>query len=315
VRAFVLDENGARLREDWPLPESRGDWTRVQTRVAGICNTDLELLKGYMGFRGVLGHEFVGLAIDGPLRGRRVVGGINFACHNCDTCASGRSSHCPFRTVLGIMGADGAFAEQFAIPTANLEPVPDQVPDHSAVFAEPLAASCEIVEQLQEESLPPECLVLGDGKLGLLVAQTLAASGVDVTLVGHHVDRLTWLQRRGVRLASQVRTGRKFPLVVEATGSTTGFATSLAAVSPRGTVVLKSTVATRHEVDLSPIVIDEIRVLGSRCGPFAPALRLLADDRVETDEMVDSVFALTSIEEAVARARQPGVLKVLVESR
>lgn len=283
-------------------------------RMAGICNTDLELLSGYMGFRGVLGHEFVGTALDGPLSGRRVVGGINFACGDCDVCGQGLSRHCPHRSVLGILGADGAFAEEFLIPERNLLPVPDCVPDEAAVFVEPLAAACEILEQLGPCAPGERCLVLGDGKLGLLVAQALAASGLSVTLAGHHPQRLGWLERSGVGLTSSKSAASKFPLVVEATGSASGLSTALASVAPRGTVVLKSTIAKRHEVDLSPIVIDEIRVLGSRCGPFEPALSMLADGRVKTEQMIDGVFPLSAAETAVERARQAGTLKIILEN-
>jgi threonine dehydrogenase-like Zn-dependent dehydrogenase len=312
MQAFVLDVDGARLRDDWPSPSPREGWTRVATRMAGVCNTDLELLKGYMGFRGVLGHEFVGIALDGSLAGSRVVGGINFACHSCPACADNLGRHCAARTVLGILGADGTFAEEFAIPTRNLLRVPDTVPDHAAVFAEPLAAACEIVEQLGD-GYECACLVLGDGKLGLLIAQTLAVSGYTVTLVGHHLDRLGWLEARGVSLAREIPSGIKFPLVIEATGSAAGLSTALASVRPRGTVILKSTIAVRHEIDLSPIVIDEIRLLGSRCGPFGPALALLESRRVTTDQMIDSVLPFSAVPEAISRAATAGTLKVVLE--
>ena len=313
MNAFVLDSAGARLRGDWPAPQSRPGWTRVHTRTAGICNTDLELLRGYMNFRGVLGHEFVGTALDGPFLGERVVGGINFACGACATCLSGQPRHCPTRSVLGILNADGVFAEQFLIPQRNLLRVPDQVSDRAAVFTEPLAAACEVLEQLG--NFPRQsAAVLGDGKLGLLLAQALRADGFDVTLVGRHVDRLKWLEARGVRLESSVREGLKFPLTVEATGSANGLESALLATAPRGTVVLKSTIAARHEIDLAPLVIDEIRMIGSRCGPFEPALLRLASGAIATEEMIDSVYDLASIERAVHRAGSPGVMKVLVEN-
>lgn len=314
MNAFVLDSTGARLRNDWPTPERKAGWTRVRTRTAGICNTDLELIRGYMQFRGVLGHEFVGMALDGPLEGRRVVGGINFACGKCVTCRKGLSRHCPTRSVLGILDADGVFAEQFMIPDGNLLSVPDEVDDRAAVFTEPLAAACEILEQLG--AFPRgSALVLGDGKLGLLVAQTLVSDGFDVTLVGHHVERLGWLESRGVKLASAIEGGKKFPLTVEATGSVGGLESAICATAARGTLVLKSTVAKRHEIDLAPLVIDEIRVMGSRCGPFEPALERLASGVIATEHMIDSVYELASIERAIERAGASGVMKVLVENR
>lgn len=282
--------------------------------MAGICNTDLELLRGYMQFRGVLGHEFVGTAIDGPFADRRVVGGINFSCGECATCRRGLSRHCPARCVLGILNADGVFAEEFVIPQNNLLLVPDQVEDRAAVFTEPLAAACEILEQLGTFSRGA-ALVLGDGKLGILVAQTLAADGFDVTLIGHHVERLVWLEARGLRLGSSIPDSGKFALTIEATGSASGLENAMRATAPRGTLVLKSTIATRHEIDLAPLVIDEIRVIGSRCGPFEPALARLASGVVATEPMIDSVYELSKIEQAIDRAGRAGVMKVLVENR
>jgi threonine dehydrogenase-like Zn-dependent dehydrogenase len=270
-------------------------------------------MRGYMGFRGVLGHEFVGVALDGAFAGARVVGGINFACGRCDECRHGSESHCPQRQVLGILGADGVFAEEFVIPERNLLPVPGSVSDHAAVFAEPVAAACEILEQLGAYEVGP-ALVLGDGKLGALVAQVLAGAGFGVTLVGHHVARLGWLEKRGVTLAAARNEARRYALVVEATGSAAGFADALAATKPRGTVVLKTTIASRHEVDLAPIVINEIRVLGSRCGPFGPALERLAEGAVRVEELVDGVFPLQRMEHAVRSASEKGVRKILVES-
>lgn len=314
VNAFVLDSTGARLRRDWPAPPQRPGWVRVRMRMAGICNTDLELLRGYMNFCGVLGHEFVGTAREGPLAGRRVVGGINFACGECSTCRKGLTRHCPTRSVLGILNADGVFAEEFSVPQANLRPVPEEVADRAAVFTEPLAAACEILEQIGGGFPRADAVVLGDGKLGLLVAQTLAADGFDVTLFGHHVERLAWLELRGVRLASALEPGAKFSLAVEATGSAAGLETAMAVTAPRGTIVLKSTIASRYQVDLAPLVIDEIRVIGSRCGPFEPALARLAAGAIATEEMIDSVYDLARIEQAIERSRGSGVMKVLVEN-
>jgi threonine dehydrogenase-like Zn-dependent dehydrogenase len=316
VRAIHLDGSAVRVIEA-PLPEPLPGSARVRVSLAGVCNTDLELVKGYLGFRGVLGHEFVGVVEDGPehWRGRRVVGEINFACGRCATCARGLPRHCPARRVMGIQGADGAFAEWVRVPIGNLHAVPDDVADECAVFTEPLAAAFEILEQV--ELVPgTRCLVLGDGKLGLLVAQVLRDAGARVLAVGRHPDKLAILARRGIetRLAEDW-TPEPTPLVVEATSSALGFRAAVAATEPRGTLVLKSTVAERPRVDLAPLVIHEIRVLGSRCGPFPPALRALAEGRVEVRALVTDRVPLARGAEALERAAAPGAIKVLIEPR
>jgi len=221
--------------------------------------------------------------------------------------------HCANRSVLGIFRADGAFAEEFLIPDRNLLRVPDEVGDRSAVFTEPVAAACEILDQLGTFD-PGPALVLGDGKLGTIVSQVLAGAGFEVVLVGHHVERLSWLERFKIRLATERDPARKFALVVEATGCSAGLAEAIAATRPRGTLVLKTTVAARHEVDLAPIVVDEIRILGSRCGPFGPALERLAAGVVSVEELIDGFFPLTRMQEAIHRARERGVRKILVEN-
>lgn len=315
MKALFLDGREARVR-DHPEPPADGDHALVQVRQAGVCNTDLELVKGYMGFRGVLGHEFVGEVRDGPeaWRGRRVVGEINFACGRCETCARGLGRHCPSRTVMGIQGADGALAEYVRVPLANLHAVPDGLPDESAVFTEPLAAAFEILEQVRVEP-GIRCLVLGDGKLGLLAAQVLQAAGARPCVVGHHEDKLAILARRDVETVLE-RDWRPspFPLVVEATGSAAGFAAAVAATRPRGTLVLKSTVADHLDVDLAPLVIHEIQVVGSRCGPFEPALRALEQGAVDVTSLVTERIPLARAADALERAARPGALKVLVES-
>jgi threonine dehydrogenase-like Zn-dependent dehydrogenase len=273
-------------------------------------------MKGYMGFRGVLGHEFVGRVDAGPSEwlGRRVVGEINFACGRCDSCAAGLGRHCPTRSVMGIQGADGAIAEHVLVPLANLHAVPDAVPDARAVFSEPLAAACEILEQVR---VAPgmRALVLGDGKLGLLCAQVLADAGARVLAVGKHAEKLALLAERGIdtRLLSDW-SAEPHDLVVEASGSADGLRSAVAATRPRGTLVLKSTLAEHPRVDLAPLVIHEIQLLGSRCGPFAPALRRLAEERIEVDALVTARVPLARAEEALARAAAPGALKVLVEA-
>jgi threonine dehydrogenase-like Zn-dependent dehydrogenase len=314
VRALVFDGEHARLAER-PLPEAGPDLARVRVRLAGVCDTDLQILRGYLGFRGVLGHEFVGVVEDGPegWRGARVVGEINFACGACDLCVRGLGRHCPARRVMGIQGADGAFAEAVAVPVANLHRVPGDVPDETAVFAEPLAAAFEILEQL---SLAPDtrAVVLGDGKLGLLIAQVLADAGARVLAVGRHRAKLDVLARRGLEtaIAEEVEPVPS-DLVVEATGSASGLRRALAWVRPRGTLVLKSTVAEPDPVHLAPVVIHEIQVVGSRCGPFAPALAALAGGRVEVGALVAERLPLARADEALAHAARPGVLKVLLD--
>jgi len=273
VRALSFDGTRVAVR-DVPRPAVDETSALVRVSLAGVCNTDIELVKGYMGFRGVLGHEFVGTVAEGPasLLGERVVGEINFACGACTHCAAGLARHCPSRDVMGILRADGAFAEFVRVPIVNLHPVPAGVPDELAVFAEPLAAAFEILEQVRVEP-GADCIVLGDGKLGLLAAQ-----------------------------------------VVEATGSALGFARAVAALRPRGTLVLKSTHAEQPTVDLAPLVIHELHVIGSRCGPFPPALRALETDAVDVRSLIHGRVPLARADEALRMAAEPGVRKVLIEA-
>lgn len=315
--AFVMKEGGPRLEREHAAPclptGSEPGLVRVRTLVAGICNTDLEIARGYMGFHGVLGHEFVGEATGGKWKGRRVVGGINFGCGNCTWCAEGLSRHCPTRRVLGILGADGVLAEEFLIPEQNLLPVPDSVSDEAAAFAEPVGAACEILEQLGHVERA-DALVLGAGKLGSVVAQVLVASGFRVDLAGRHLGRLQWMRERGVRLVDGTPDRRDYGLVVEATGTTEGLRIAIDCTRPRGHLVLKTTVAGVHEIDLAPVVINEISIVGSRCGQFAPALDMLADDRVSVEPLIEARYALANVEEAFEHAGRRGVRKVLVRT-
>lgn len=314
MRCLYFDGSAAAVAER-PDPVAADGVAVVRVTLAGVCNTDLELMRGYMDFHGVLGHEFVGVVEDGPAawRGRRVVGEINFACRRCPTCAAGLPRHCPQRTVMGILGADGAFAERVAVPVANLHAVPDGVADRAAVFCEPLAAACEVLEQVPAAA-GAECLVLGDGKLGLLVAQVLAAAGARVRAVGRHAEKLAILARRGIATATLEAWDRAAAdVVVEATGRAAGFALAVAATRPRGTLVLKSTIAHRAPLDLAPLVVNEITVVGSRCGPFAPALALLAGGAVDVETLISARLPLRDGAAALARAARPGVLKVLLE--
>lgn len=313
MQALYWDGSRAAVVER-PEPRADDEMAVVRVSVAGVCNTDLEITRGYMAFRGVLGHEVVGVVRDGPpaWRGRRVVGEINFACGRCPTCADGLGRHCPTRRVMGILGADGAFAEYVAVPVANLHAVPDGVSDEAAAFCEPLAAAFEILEQVPAAARA-QCVVLGDGKLGLLAAQVLAAAGARVLAVGRHDGKLAILRRRGIattRLEDWDRA--RADVVVEATGSADGFALAMAATRPRGTLVLKSTVAHGAPLHLAPVVIDELTIVGSRCGPFAPALDALTRGLVDVRALIGARLPLRDGVEALRRAAQPGMLKVLL---
>lgn len=313
---LALYWDGARLRleKKYALPQVAGQEALVRVRLAGICSTDLQILQGYMGFRGVPGHEFVGEVSEGPpnLMGKRVVGEINFACGSCEVCHHGLGRHCPTRRVMGILNADGGFAEYLVVPLTNLHVVPEAVGDEEAVFTEPLAAAFEIVEQAH---VPPEteAIVLGDGKLGLLCAQVLHQTGARVTLVGKHEEKLKIVREVGIPAVTLSSwTPRQADFVVEATGATTGLALAMETVRPRGTLVLKSTVARPHTLSLAPLVINEITVIGSRCGPFPPALRALARQSIAVAPLVSKTFPLAGGVDAMRYAARPGVGKVLL---
>jgi alcohol dehydrogenase len=315
LRALLLDGK-LKLVEDYPTPEPPPGEALIRVNVAGVCNTDLELVKGYMQFRGVPGHEFVGVVERAPgaeaWEGRRVVGEINVACGTCPTCRANRPTHCPSRTTLGISGRDGAFAEYLTLPITNLHPVPDDISDEVAVFTEPLAAACEIVQQVHVRPTD-RVIVLGDGKLGLLCAQVLALTGCDLTVVGHHPEKLEIVARQGIPTAlddTAVEVGAD--VVVEATGHPGGYAAARRLVRPRGTIVLKSTYHGSLDANLTMAVVDEITLVGSRCGPFAPALRLLERGLVKVTPLIQARYTLSEVLTAFERAAQPGTLKVLV---
>jgi threonine dehydrogenase-like Zn-dependent dehydrogenase len=315
MRALYYD-GALELRQDYPVPRPAPGEALVRVTRAGICNTDLEVVRGYMDFRGVLGHEFAGVVeeVNGPdgerLRGERVVGEINAYCGECPTCRRGDTTHCPNRSTLGIWRGDGVFADYLALPVRNLHPIPAGISDEQAVFVEPLAAALEILEQVH---LAPtdRVIVLGDGKLGLLVAQALALTGCDLLALGRHEEKLAILQRRGIatQLADELPEGGA-DVVVDCTGNPAGFATARALVRPRGTLVLKSTFRADVTVDLSRLAVEEISLVGSRCGPFAPAVRLLARGMIEVDYMLHATYPLDEGLRAFARALEPGVLKV-----
>lgn len=309
MRGVYCSGSGVELRTDLPEPEAGPDEVVVRVLSVGICDTDLQLASGYMGFRGVLGHEFVGLTDDG----RRVTAEINCACHACTACAVGLSNHCPNRTVLGILGRDGAMAERVAVPRVNLHDVPDGLDDRLAVLIEPVAAAFRMVEQVGPGP-GTRMAILGDGKLGILCAWVARTTGAEVHLVGKHESKLA-LAGEGVlthRLEEVASLGRPFDLVVEATGSPTGLPTALALVRPCGTIVLKTTVAGRYEVDLAPIVIDEIRLVGSRCGPFPTAIAALASGRIDVRPLVEAEYPLSEAMKAFREAATPGRRKILL---
>jgi threonine dehydrogenase-like Zn-dependent dehydrogenase len=311
VRALRWDGTRLHVASDVPDPVAGADEVLARVHLAGICRTDLEICRGYLRFRGIPGHEWVGEVVsagDPALRGARVVGEINFGCGACDRCRGGLARHCPTRRVQGIGGADGAFAELLAVPAAVLHRVPDGLSDRVAVFAEPVAAAFEILEQLGDVS-DRRALVLGDGKLGLLVAQVLVAAGARVTLAGRHAEKLALAERLGLRA---VRPEPGADLVVDATGSSGGLRDALALVRPRGTIVLKTTVAEEHRLDLAAAVVNEVTIVGSRCGPFEPALAALAGGSVQVGPLLESVYDLADGVEAFAHAGRPGALKVLL---
>ena len=299
-------------------PERGPGEARVRVRVAGICSTDLEIARGYMGFRGTLGHELVGEVLEADrdsLVGRRVTAEINLGCGRCAACARGLARHCPERTVLGIVGKDGCLAEEVTVPVGNLRTLPDTLADELAVFTEPVAACFEILEQLRVEP-GARVAVLGDGKLGLLAALVLDVAGADVELVGKHARKRAIVERRGLRTRapSEVQPAA-YDVVVEATGAAEGFALATRAVRPRGTVVLKSTFHGATTFDAAKLVIDEITVVGSRCGPFAPAIRALDARRIDPAPLVDARYPLAEAMRAFEHAAQVGVLKILVDNR
>jgi threonine dehydrogenase-like Zn-dependent dehydrogenase len=314
MRALYWDSQELRIDRSYPTPESDSQTALVKIHLAGICSTDLQIFKGYMGFTGIPGHEFVGSVSEGPggLVGKRVVGEINFACGNCDLCARGLGRHCPNRSVMGILKADGAFAEYLTLPVANIHEVPDNIADEEAVFVEPLAAAFEILEQVQV-SPRDEILVLGDGKLGNLCAQALRLTGAKVTVLGKHEDNLNQVKRAGVRtILLRDWQPRLFDIVVEATGSASGLELALGAVRPRGSLVLKSTIAGKHEVSLAPVVINEINLVGSRCGLFPPALEALKEKRILVTPLVENVYSLDKAVEAINHAGKSGARKILL---
>lgn len=314
MRALWLEDRQLSLR-DVPVP-SRADEALIRVRLSGICGTDLELTRGYYPYTGVLGHEFVGEVAESPdpsWVGARVVGEINAACGSCATCLAGRPTHCETRSVLGIVNRDGVHAQYVSLPLANLHRVPDCVCDEAAVFTEPLAAAVEILQQVH---IAPtnRVLLVGAGRLGQLVAAVLALTGAELHVVARHELQRTLLADRAIATIAEPDVApRSYDVVVEATGSPSGLDLSRIALRPRGTLVLKSTYAGEVTLDLSPFVVDEITIVGSRCGPFAPALRLLERGDIDPRPLIAERFALDDAVAAMGRAAERGVMKVLLE--
>lgn len=300
-----------------PLPVPPPQWALVRVHTAGICQTDLELMKGYMAFTGTLGHEFVGTVADalgGQWMGRRVVGDINAACGDCDACRAGLGRHCPRRQVLGIVDLDGCMADYCMLPLANLHPVPDDVPDDRAVFCEPLTAACEILEQVAVTG-SDRVVVLGDGRLGTLCAWVVSTAAGETTLIGHHAHKLHAAEWNGVRTRlgiAGMATGAD--VVVEATGSPDGLKAAMSLVRPRGTLVMKSTVAATTALNLAPLVVDEITVVGSRCGQPAHGLAMMAGHPdMPLERLVTARYRPEDAREAFARAESREAVKVLID--
>jgi alcohol dehydrogenase len=326
MRALLFDGQ-LRFREDMPEPVLPPGEALIRPTLVGICNTDLEITRGYMGFRGVLGHEFVGRVVacdDSRWLGVRVVGEINAACFQCPMCLRGVPSQCPNRTTLGIDRRDGAMAELFCLPTRCLVPVPDTLSDEEAVFAEPLAAAVQLIEQIHIRPTDQVALV-GDGKLGLLCAQVLRLTGCDLTVIGRHPRRWDGLRAQGIRLLIDAQRHAEYPdqqattelapmsfdIVVDCTGNASGLAVARQLVRPRGRIILKSTFAGESGLSMSMVVVDEIQISGSRCGPFAPALRLLERRLVQVVPMIESRYSLADGLQAFDAA--PGHLKIVLE--
>lgn len=318
MKAVIFDKT-LKYVENYEKPTPKKGEALIKVTYGGVCNTDKEITKGYMGYKGILGHEFTGVVEeindeDKTFLGKRVVGEINLGCKNCEWCAKDLERHCPNRSTLGILAKDGCFAEYVTLPLSNLIEIPENVPDEQAVFVEPLAAGLEILEQMHIQPCQ-KVMVLGDGKLGLLTALALNACGLDVLIVGKHQNKLDIAKNQGVKtqLLSEFEQAPKFDVVVEATGSITGFETSVSCVKPRGTLVLKSTIAASKELNLAPIVINEITILGSRCGRFEPAMRLIASGKIDFSQMISKIYPIEQAVEAFDANNAKDTIKILLK--
>lgn len=316
LRAVVFD-NKLYLDKNYKLPIPKKNEALIKTSLVGICNTDHEITLGYMGYKGVIGHEFVGVVEeceDKSFVGKRVVGDINCGCGVCDWCKKNLHRHCPNRQTLGIWQKDGCFSDYFTLPVDNLLIVPDNVSDKQAVFVEPLAAALEILEQVHIKPFE-KILVLGDGKLGIITALALNASGLNVTLVGKHQDKLEIAAQQGVKtcLLNDMNLAKEWDFVVEATGSISGFETSISLVKPRGVLILKSTIVASKEFNFSSLVVDEVTIVGSRCGRFEPALRMLEQNKINLEPLISKVFSVEQVIDAFNANSQKDTIKILME--
>ena len=320
MKAVVFD-NGLKLDNNYAKPIPQKGEALIRVSMAGICNTDYEITKGYMGYVGVLGHEFVGVvedvnSEDKSLIGKRVVAEISYGCHkpDCEWCNQGLVRHCPDRHTIGIWRKDGCFAEYITLPTEILFEVPENISNEQVVFVEPLAAACEILEQLHIQPIQ-KVIVQGDGKLGLTTALALNAFNYDVTLVGKHQNKLDIAQAQGVKtmLLDNLEVKPEWDIVIEATGSISGFENAMALTKPRGVLVLKSTVAGSKEINLAPVVINEITVLGSRCGQFKPALRLLENGKIDFKPLISGIYNVDDAIKAFEKNKEKDTLKVLLK--
>jgi len=313
MKAVYLKEYLELKEIDPPIPGEND--ALIKVLMAGICNTDLEIINGYMDFEGVLGHEFVGVVEQAERLewvGKRVCGEINLGCSKCLYCFKGLSRHCPHRSVLGILNHNGAFAEYLTLPVKNLHEVPTAIPDETAVFVEPLAAALEILEQVHIEP-NHDVAVIGDGKLGLLICQTLKLTGCKLLLIGKHERKLVLAENWGVKTCKLEQLSlEKFDVVVEASGSPSGFSTAMKAVRPRGTIVLKSTYHGNLNLNVAAIVIDEINIVGSRCGPFETAIRILEHNLVDMQSLIDDILPVDRALEAFDCAKKKGTLKIIL---
>ncbi len=315
MKALYFD--GKKMTFDKKYPEPNPDEALIKIDLAGICGTDLEILDGYMKYDGIMGHEFVGTVVksdNSNLVGKRVVGEINAGCGRCEYCEKGMERHCPDRTVLGILERNGAFAEFLSLPEKNLHIIPDSISNEQAVFVEPLAAAFEIEEQV---SLQPQwsIAVVGDGRLAQLIIQVLKLKCSNITCFGRHKNKLQNLVNGGTKIKIGIDSSdeQSFDMVVDATGSNSGFTDAMKLIRPRGIVILKSTVASKENLNLAPAIINEITLVGSRCGLFRPAIDALATGTVSVDSMIDSEFSLENFSDAIEHAKKPDTMKVFLK--
>lgn len=318
MKALVFD-NELKYVENYPNPVPQKGEVLIKVTHAGICNTDVEITKGYMGFKGICGHEFLGIveevnAEDKSLLGKRVTGEINLGCNNCPDCFNNMQRHCQNRQTFGILKKDGAFAEYVTLPIENVVEIPATISDEDAILIEPLAAALEILEQVHIKPAD-KVAILGDGKLGLLISLVLSTTQADVVTIGKHENKLDILNKQGIKTKFLKDTNemKYYDIVVDATGSVDGFEKAISLVKPRGIFVLKSTVAAEKPLNLAPVVIDEITIVGSRCGQFRPALRLLEKKVLDLKPLLSKTFDFTNAKEAFEYAQEKGVLKVVMK--